>query len=83
MPGGATLSHKIYFANGAHPGLYGPMHLCLVMNVILWIHKCFGTARERAVFQLKKKSSYFVARVGTGAMHMSWTTLPPYQLPTA
>ena len=82
MPGGASLTHKIYLADGAHPCLYRPVHLLLMRNVTLWIHECFGTARKWAIFHFKEKPSYFVAGAGTRTINVSGATFPSHQLPT-
>ena len=83
MPSGASLAYKTYFANGAHPGLYRPVHLLLMINITLRIRECLGTMGEWAVFQFKKKPSYPVAGTGTRAMNVSGATFPSNQLPTA
>ena len=46
MSGGAPLTHKVYFTNGAHPCLNGSVHFFLVGDIVLWIYKCFGTLWE-------------------------------------
>ena len=82
MPGGASVTHEIYLADGAHPCLYRPVHLLLMRNVTLWIHECFETARKWGIFHFKEKPSYFVAGAGTGTINVSGATFPSHQLPT-
>ena len=55
MPGGASLTYKIYLTDGAHPGLYRPVHLLLMKNVTLWIRECLGTA-EKGQYSISRKS---------------------------
>ena len=55
MSGGAPLTHKVYFANGAHPCLNGPVHFFLVGDIALWIYKCFGTSGE-GQYSISRKS---------------------------
>ena len=82
MPGGASLTHKIYLADGAHPSLYRPVYLLLMRNVTLWIRKSLGAVKKGAIFHLKEKPSYFVARDRARTINMSGATFPPHQLPT-
>ena len=82
MPGGASLAHKIYLADGAHPCLYGPVHLLLVRNVTLWVRESLGAVEKGAIFHLKEKPSYFVARARARTINMSGAAFPPHQLPT-
>ena len=82
MPGGASLAHKIYLADGAHPGLYRPVYLLLMRNVTLWIRKSLGAAEKGAIFHFKEKPSYFVAGAGTGTINMSGAAFSSHQLPT-
>ena len=83
MPSGAPLAYKIYFTNGAHPGLHRPVHLLLMKNITLRIRECLGTTGEWAVFQFKKKPSYSVAGTRTRTIDVSRATFPSHQLPTA
>ena len=62
VPSGAPLAYKIYFTNGAHPGLHRPVHLLLMKNITLRICECLGTVGEGTVFHFKKKPSYSVAK---------------------
>ena len=55
MSGGAPLAHKVYFTNGAHPCLNGPVHFFLMGDIALWIYKCFGTPGEGAVLHFKEE----------------------------
>ena len=57
MSGGAPLTYKVYFANGAHPCLNRPVHFFLVGDIALWIYKCFGTPGKGAVLHFKKEPS--------------------------
>ena len=82
MPGGASLTQKIYFADGAHSGLYRPVHLLLVRNVTLWVRESLGAAGKGAIFHLKEKPPYFVARARAGTINMSGATFLSHQLPT-
>ena len=82
MPGGASFTHKIYLADGAHPGLNGLVHLLLMGNVTLWIHECFGTAGKGAIFHFKEKPSYFISGARAGTINMSGATFLSHQLPT-
>ena len=82
MPGGASLTHKIYLTDGAHPCLYRPVHLLLMRNVTLWNHECFGTAQRWAIFHFKEKPSYFVAGARARTVNVSGAAFPSHQLPT-
>ena len=82
MPGGASLTHKIYLADGAQPGLYRPVHLLLMRNVTLWVRKSLGAVEEGAIFHFKEKPSYFVARARARAINVSGATFASHQLPT-
>ena len=82
MPGGASLTHKIYLTDGAHPGLYRLVYLLLMRNVTLWICKSLGAVKKGAIFHFKEMPSYFVARAGTGTINMSGATFSSHQLPT-
>ena len=68
MSGGAPLTHKVYFTNGAHPCLNGPVHFFLVGDIALWIYKCFGTPGEGAVFHFEEKPPYFISRARAGQL---------------
>ena len=59
MSGGAPLTDKINLTDGAHPGLYGPMHLFLMGNIAFRINKCLSTSRERAELHLQKQTPHF------------------------
>ena len=82
MPGGASLTHKIYLADGAHPCLYRPLYLLLMRNITLWIRKSLGAAEKGAIFHFKEKPSYFVTGAGTGTINMSRAAFSSHQLPT-
>ena len=82
MSGGASLTHKIYLADGAHPGLYRPIHLLLMRNVTLRIRKSLEAAKKGAIFHLKEKPSYLVARARAGTINMSGAAFLSHQLPT-
>ena len=82
MSGGASLTHKIYLADGAHPGLYRPVHLLLMRNVTLRIRKSLGAAEKGAVFHFKEKPSYFVARARPRTINVSGAAFLSHQLPT-
>ena len=82
MPGGASLTHKIYLADGAHPGLYRPVHLLLMRNATLWVCKNLGAAEEGTIFHFKEKPSYFVAGARARAINVSGATFPSHQLLT-
>ena len=82
MPGGASLTHKIYLTDGAHPCLHRPVHLLLMRNVTLWIHECLGTVEKWAIFHFKKKPSYFVAGARARTINVSGAAFPSNQLPT-
>ena len=75
MSGGAPLTHKVYFTNGAHPCLNRPVHF-LVGDIALWIYKCFGTLGEGAVLHFEEEPPYFISRARAGTINMS------HQLPT-
>ena len=77
MSGGAPLTHKVYFANGAHPCLNRP-----VGDIALWIYKCFGTPGEGAVLHFEKESPYFISRARARTINMPGTTFLSHQLPT-
>ena len=81
MSGGAPLTHKVYFANGAYPCLNGPVHF-LVGDIALWIYKCFGTPGEGAVLHLEEEPPYFISRARAGTIHMSGAAFLSHQLPT-
>ena len=83
MPSDASLAYKTYFTNRPHPGPYRAMHLLLMINITLRICKCLGTMGKWTIFQFKKKSFYFVARIRTRTIDMSGATFPSHQLPTA
>ena len=82
MPGGASLTHKIYLADGAHPGLYRPVHLLLMRNVTLWVREYLRTVEKWAIFHFKEKPSYFVAGARARTINVSGATFPSHQLPT-
>ena len=71
MSGGAPLTHKVYFANGAHPCLNGPVHFFLVGDIARWIYKCFGTPGEGAVLHFEEEPPYFITGTRAGTIHMS------------
>ena len=83
MSGGAPLTHKVYFADGAHPCLNRPVHFFLMGNIALWIYKCFGTLGEGAVLHFKEESPYFISRARAGTIDMSGAAFLSHQLPTA
>ena len=83
MPGGASLTYKIYLTNGAHPGLYRPVHLLLMIEITLRICECLGTAGEGTVFHFKKEPSYSVAGTRTRTINVSGATFSSHQLPIA
>ena len=70
MPGGASLTHKIYFTDGAHPGLYGTVHFLLVRNITLWVCEGLGAVGKGAIFHLKEKPPYFVAEARARTINM-------------
>ena len=82
MSGRTPLTHKIYLANGAHPGLYRLVYLLLMRDVTLWVYKSLRAVQKWAIFHLEEKPTYFVARARAGTINMSGTTFLPYQLPT-
>ena len=82
MSGGAPLTHKVYFANGAHPCLNGPVHFFLVGDIALWIYKCFGTLGEGAVLHFKEEPPHFISRARAGTINMSGATFLSHQFPT-
>ena len=82
MSGGAPLTHKVYFANGAHLCLYGPVHFFLVGDIALRIYKCFGTPGEGAVLHFKEEPPYFITGTRARTIHMSGAAFLSYQLPT-
>ena len=55
MSGGAPLTHKIYLADGAHPGLNGPVHFFLMRDVALWVHKGLRAVRKGAVLHFEEE----------------------------
>ena len=81
MSGGASFTHKIYLADGAHPGLHRLVYLLLMRNVTLRIHKSLRAMQKRAIFHLEEKPSYFVAGARARAINMSGATFLSYQLP--
>ena len=81
MPGGASFTHKIYLADGAHPGLYRLVHILLMRNVTLWVRKSLGAVEKGAIFHFKEKPSYFVARARARAINVSGAAFPSRQLP--
>ena len=52
--GGAPLTNEIDLTDGAHPGLYGPVHLFLMGNVAFQIYKGLNTLGERAELHFQK-----------------------------
>ena len=82
MSDGAPLTHKVYFTNGAHPCLNGPVHFFLVGDIALWICECFGTLGEGAVLHFKEESPYFISRARARTINMSGATFLSHQLPT-
>ena len=82
MPDGASLTHKIYLADGAHPGLYRLVHLLLMRNITLWVRECLETVKKWAIFHFKGKPSYFVSRARARTVNVSGATFPSHQLPT-
>ena len=82
MPGGASLTHKIYLTDGAYPCLYSLVHLLLMRNVTLWVHECLGTAEKWAIFHFKEKPSNFVAGARARTINVSGPTFPSHQLST-
>ena len=82
MSGGAPLTHKVYFANGAHPCLNGPVHFFLMQDIALQIYKCFGAPGEGAVLHFKEEPPYFISRAGARTIDMSGATFLSNQLPT-
>ena len=46
MSGGAPLTDEINLTDGAHPGLYGPVHLFLMGNITFQIYKGLSTSGE-------------------------------------
>ena len=82
MSGGAPLAHKVYFANGAHPCLYGPVHFFLVGDIALQTYKCFGTLGEGAVLHFEEEPPYFISRTRARTIDMSGAAFLSYQLPT-
>ena len=82
MSGGAPLTHKIYLADGAHPGLYRPVYLLLMRNVALWVCKSLRAVQKWAIFHLEEKPSYSVARAQAGTINMSGAAFLSYRLPT-
>ena len=83
VSGGASLTYKVYLTDGTQPGPHGPMCLLLVMNIALWVHKCFRTMREWTILHFKKESSYPVTRTGSTTTNMSWPTFLAHKLATA
>ena len=82
MSGGAPLAHKVYFTNGAHPCLNGPVHFFLMGDIALWIYKCFCTPGEGAVLHFEEEPPYFISRTRARTIDMSGATFLSYQLPT-
>ena len=82
MPGGASLTHKIYLADEAHPCLHRPVHLLLMRNVTLWICECLGTVEKWAIFHFKEKPSHSVAGARAGTINVSGAAFPSHQLST-
>ena len=82
MSGGAPLTHKVYFANGAHPCFNGSVHFFLVGDITLWIYKCFGTPGEGAVLHFEEEPPYFISRARAGTINMSGAAFLSHQLPT-
>ena len=82
MSGGASFTHKIYLTDGAHPGLHRPVYLLLMGNVSLRIRKSFGAAGKGAIFHLKEKPPYFIARARARTINMSGAAFLSHQLPT-
>ena len=63
MSGGAPLTDKINPTDGAHPGLYGPVHLFLMGNIAFRIYKSLSTLGERAELHFQKQTPYFKAGI--------------------
>ena len=82
MPGGASLTYKIYLTNGAHPGFYRPVNLLLMIDIDLRIRECLGTVGEGTILHFKKKPSYSVAITRTRTIDVSGAIFPSHQLPT-
>ena len=82
VSGGAPLTHKVYFTNGAHPCLNRLVYFFLVGDIALWIYKYFGTLGEGAVLHFKEKPPYFISRARAGTINMSGATFLSHQLPT-
>ena len=82
MSGEAPLTHKVYFANGAHPCLNRPVHFFLVGDIALWIYKCFGTPGEGAVLHFEEEHPYFISRARARTINMSGAAFLSHQLPT-
>ena len=82
MSGGAPLTHKVYFTNGAHPCLNGPVHFFLVGDIALWIYKYFGTLGEGTVLHFEEEPPYFISRARARTIDMSGAAFLSYQLPT-
>ena len=82
MSGGAPLTHKIYLADGVHPGLYRLVYLLLMRNVALRIRKSLRATQKGAIFHLKEKPPYFVARARAGTINISGAAFLSHQLPT-
>ena len=78
MSGGASLTHKIYLTDGAHPGLYKLVYLLLMRNVTLRIRKSLGAVEKGAIFHLEEKPSYFVARARAGTINELMCLGPPF-----
>ena len=83
MSGGAPLTHKIYLADGAHPGLNGPVHFFLMRDVALWVHKSLRAAQKGAVLHFEEEPPYFISRARARTIDMSGAAFLSYQLPTA
>ena len=82
MSGGASLTHKVYLADGTHPCLNGPVHFFLMRNIALWIYKCFGTPGKGSVLHFEEETPYFISRARARTIDMSGATFLSHQLPT-
>ena len=82
MSSGAPLAHEVYFANRAHPCLYGLVHFFLVGDIALWIYKCFGTPGEGAVLHFEEEPPYFITETRARTIDMSGAAFLSNQLPT-
>ena len=63
MLGGAPLTDEINLTDGAHPGIYRPVHLFLMGNIAFRIYKSLSTSRERAELHFQKQTPYFKAGI--------------------